>query len=97
MERQCPDHSITNYVAVPSVDHGCGEGRETWRQNLHGKNGGAGDGLLCRLPRHGEQYVCALGTGREGEIVVLKAIARSSQDRKPKQTETKYEHRNNDR
>ena len=55
-----------------------GQGRKTWRQNLHGKDGRAGDGLLRCLSGHGEQYLCAVGAERKGEIVVLKRIARSS-------------------
>ena len=64
-----------------------GQGRKTWRQNLHGKDGRAGDGLLRCLSGHGEQYLCAVGAERKGEIVVLKRnrsfVVTSKTERKP--------------
>ena len=78
MERQRPEHRITNYVGVPSVDRAAAKVEKLGGKICMEKTAVPEMGYFRRLPRHGEQHLCSLGTGREGEIVVLKAIVRSS-------------------
>ena len=78
MERQCPEHSFTNYVGVPSVEEAAAKVEKLGGKICMDKDGRAGDGLLRCLSGHGEQYLCAVGAERKGEIVVLKRSARSS-------------------
>ena len=58
MKRQPGQQGITAYISVPSVDKSHGEGSEARRQSLHVQNGGAADGLLCRL--HGTPRITRL-------------------------------------
>ena len=97
MERQFPDHTITNYVAVPSVDR-----LRRRSRNLAAKSAWT----KTAVPQMGYFVVCndtennqfALWEPDEKrKIVVLKGIVRSSSGLKTetKSQKQKYEHRNN--
>ena len=92
MERQCPEHSFTNYVGVPSVEEAAAK-----VEKLGGK--------ICMektaVPEMGYFVVCqdtenntfALWEAeRKGEIVVLKTdrsfVVTSKTERKPKNMKT---------
>ena len=77
MERQCPEHSFTNYMGVPSVEKAAAKVKKLGGKICMEKTA-VGDGLLRCLSGHGEQYLCAVGAERKGEIVVLNRNARSS-------------------
>ena len=78
MERQCPEHSFTNYVGITSVEEAAARVEKLGGKICMEKTAVPGDGLLRCLSGHGEQYLCAVGAERKGEIVVLKRCARSS-------------------